>query len=130
VQDRHQNRAHIYEKNSAGTAKMLDHDESRGYFEYFQGVLNDLALVAFGAKWSLHDMNIMSSEADAQDLVDQLILTRQARRKIDRGDIERDALYDALHADPHDRDGKPAFNSAKAIFNVLAKRGLVKPLSD
>lgn len=124
VQDRHENRAHLYEKNNMGTAKMLALDETHAAFEYAHRVLNDLSLLGCASTNADVDLNVTSVELDAEDLADELLIPRYARRLLARSDVSRDVFYDALHAQPHDAAGKPAFNSREAVERALVALGI------
>jgi hypothetical protein len=124
VLDRHENRAHVYERGGSGTARMLDVTETRELFDHAHRMLNGLSLLAFGSTTGDANMNLTSVEGDAEDLVDELMLPRYARIRMVQAGVERATVYDALHARQHDPGGKPAFNSAKAVRRVLVDLGL------
>lgn len=106
--------------------KMLGDADSRALYEYAHTFLNDLSLVSDGFTFALSNIAFGSTSQHAEEAVDAILLPRYARRLAIRAGIDRQELYGALHAEPHDKTGKPAFNNPDAVHRVLAHLGLVK----
>jgi len=100
VDDRHRNRANVHEGKNAGNAKMLELLETQELYRYGRSVLNDLCLVSMGATWEENDMNFASVGDTAEELVDMIVLPRWFRRETAKAGLSREAVYEALHADP------------------------------
>lgn len=130
VKDRHENRAHLYEKGGTGNAHMLDVDGMGELFATLRQTLNDLTLLAENATWADVDLNHANVEYDAEDVVDEVLLPRYLRHRIVRHEVARDAVYSALHELPHDVDGKPAFNRAATVRRVVASLTGCRDLAD
>jgi hypothetical protein len=102
-QDRHENRAHPYDKAGKGSAKMLDLVELRDAIAYCQTFMNDVSMVGCHHALDYHEMNSADSGEVARDLVDMLLLgTSEDIVRIRRA-TERDKFYSELHRmyDPH-----------------------------
>lgn len=98
VDDRNQNRAHPYDGENDGTAKMLDFPQMRELITYAEEFRNDLRTLNDGTKLHHHDMSDTPSGAFAEDLVDMLLLGPSFRRNAVMGDKDRETFYEELHA--------------------------------
>lgn len=130
VKDRHENRAHIYERGGTGLATMLDVSETAALYDYAQTVLADLALVGLGAGIGVTNLSNASVTDDAKDLIDDILLPRHARQKIEPADVDRDGFYAKLHEIPHDAGGKPAFNHRDTVYRVMTDLGMARRTPD
>lgn len=125
VVDRHENRAHVYERGGTGTARMLDLDAIGDTFSYVERFLNDIRLIAFNSTFSYHDVSYASGDGTASDLVDLLLFGSIDRMFAAAGAgaagkfpwQRREELYADLHRE-HDRGASPGelFNDLSASF--------------
>ena len=107
IDDRHQNRAHVFEgKHQVGSAKMLEIGEVRELYKFARDVLNDLGLMSLGKTWAEVNLTLVQPEDTAEEFVDMLVLPRWFRRAIAARGLSRGQAYEALHNAP----GKGLFN--------------------
>lgn len=97
VDDRDRNRAHPYERASKGDAKMLGVEEINEAFGLIEDLLNDLRLVATSSTMASTEMNLMSGDALAVDLVDLVLLGGSGRRSQLSDYADREGLYARMH---------------------------------
>src|SRR4029079_8561277 len=74
LEDRHNNRAHPYEKAGKGSAKMLDLVELRDAITYCEKFMNDVRTVGCQQSFDFRDMNNIDCKDVAADLVDLVLL--------------------------------------------------------
>lgn len=102
LDDRHNNRAHPYEKAGKGSVKMLDLIELRDAISYCETFMNDVRMVGCQQSFDFRDMNNIECEEVARDLVDMLLVGTSDDIRRFRGATEREAFYESLHQ-RHDR---------------------------
>ncbi len=119
LEDRHNNRAHPYEKTGNGSAKMLDLVELRDAIAYCETFMNDLRMVGCQMSLSRSDANKIECAEVACDFVDMLLLGTYDDVVRRRGKTDREAFYAELHQRfESPRPAKPpGLPSVKFYFN-------------
>jgi hypothetical protein len=98
VSDRHWNRAHVFDPQRPGSAKMLDLTELRSVATVAERLLNDLRLVGCASTMGHRDMNDANSATAAEEFVDSILIGHQFRKEVVMGGRDRDSFYEALHS--------------------------------
>jgi hypothetical protein len=122
IEDRHV-RAHPYERASSVNAKMLDVEGVGRLIEQAAQMLNDLTLVAHGSTHSPSEVNYVNTDANAEDLADQVLIGTSARRGILMGALEREAYYAALHRLHDAASGIECFNDHRIEEALRREQG-------
>jgi hypothetical protein len=122
IEDRHV-RAHPYETTGSVSAKMLDAEAVGRLIEQAAQMLNDLTVVAYGSTHNPSEVNYVNTDANAEDLADQVLIGTSARRRVLMGALERDGYYAALHRLHDAASGIECFNDHRIEGALRREQG-------